>query len=97
MTHHVVPEFVFNAPCFSLFSSVFPSSAQRIENMISGDCDYCGSQGFILCTECGGDKKSVHLQYGESARKGLSHQLKCTACNENGLMVCRACMTSTMA
>jgi len=65
--------------------------------MKSGDCDYCGSQGFILCTECGGDKKSVHLQYGKSAREGLSHQLKCTACNENGLMVCRACMTSTVA
>lgn len=64
--------------------------------MEDGDCEYCGGQGFIMCTECGGDKKSVQLQYG-SARAGLQHALKCTACNENGLMVCRMCISTTTA
>jgi len=63
---------------------------KKFENLITGDCEDCGGQGFIVCPECGGDKKSVRMRFG---RNPLS--LKCTACNENGLMVCRSCITTS--
>eukprot|EP00042_Codosiga_hollandica_P028284 m.147561 g.147561 ORF g.147561 m.147561 type:complete len:399 (-) comp52730_c0_seq35:31-1227(-) len=42
----------------------------------------CGGMGFLTCTWCSGSKKSMYTRFGA---------LKCTACNENGLMKCSYC------
>eukprot|EP00043_Microstomoeca_roanoka_P005410 m.55550 g.55550 ORF g.55550 m.55550 type:complete len:590 (+) comp12952_c0_seq1:39-1808(+) len=50
-------------------------------------CQVCADRRFVLCTWCGGDKKSMMSRFGKELVK-----LKCTACNEHGLMKCPACV-----
>mmetsp|Transcript_11933 Transcript_11933/g.30678 ORF Transcript_11933/g.30678 Transcript_11933/m.30678 type:complete len:349 (+) Transcript_11933:897-1943(+) len=64
----------------------------KIEVNITGDCKLCGGEGFTLCTWCGGDKrKSMAISFDVPSRQTAF--LKCTACNDNGLMMCPECMT----
>ncbi|EDQ89908.1 uncharacterized protein MONBRDRAFT_16956, partial [Monosiga brevicollis MX1] len=50
-----------------------------------GVCGECGDRRFVPCTWCGGDKRSMTAHFGDMVA------LRCTACNENGLMRCSAC------
>lgn len=61
----------------------------KIKDLDTGECGQCGSRGFITCTWCGGGKKSISNRFGRSIVS-----LKCTACNENGLMRCTACLST---
>ena len=59
----------------------------------SGECTACGGEGFIICHDCGGDKKALRLRYGKATSSTqVHHDLKCTQCNENGLLPCPVCM-----
>ncbi len=65
---------------------------EKIEVNITGDCTTCAGEGFTLCSWCGGNKrKSMAIQYNVPTRQTAF--LKCTACNDNGLMMCPSCMT----
>ena len=45
-------------------------------------CMECGGRHFIICHECKGTKRG---------KGGESRTLKCSACNENGLLPCFVC------
>ena len=62
---------------------------QKLEKEIPMECETCGGNGFLVCSWCGGDKKSMALRYGNSRTVAA---LKCTACNENGLTACPDCI-----
>ena len=62
---------------------------QRIKVNESGECGQCGGRGFITCTWCSGSKKSISNRFGRAVVS-----LKCTCCNENGLMRCTACLST---
>lgn len=51
-----------------------------------GKCEGCGSMGFVMCSECHGSKKIVYDRDGQDALVE-----RCTACNENGLVICPIC------
>ena len=47
----------------------------------------------MICHDCGGDKKALRLRYGKATSSAqVHHDLKCTKCNENGLVSCAMCM-----
>ncbi len=48
------------------------------------DCSTCGGSGFTPCTWCRGSKKSFLHPFG-------NRSLKCTVCNEVGLVRCSKC------
>eukprot|EP00118_Oscarella_pearsei_P025532 m.308334 g.308334 ORF g.308334 m.308334 type:complete len:228 (+) comp43793_c0_seq1:79-762(+) len=48
-------------------------------------CELCGGHNFISCTQCLGSKKGVRNNFAV---------LRCTACNEAGLMKCPMCNTT---
>lgn len=53
----------------------------------TSNCDVCGGFRFIPCKKCSGSKKS-------NTRNDFTdqfHSLKCTSCDENGLMKCPDC------
>lgn len=52
------------------------------EKEITVNCNNCMNKRFIICPWCKGSKKGMSNSFGE---------LKCTACNVNGLQVCTAC------
>ena len=54
---------------------------ERLVDMSS--CSTCGGAGYITCWWCQGDKTSVSTMFD-------SH-LKCTVCEENGLVRCPNC------
>ena len=58
------------------------SRPQLVRSLENGKCGQCGGAGFYACTWCGGSRKSMSSRFGT---------LKCTACNENGLMRCSNC------
>jgi glutaredoxin domain-containing cysteine-rich protein 1 len=47
-------------------------------------CELCGGHRFIACLQCSGSKKGVRNAFTV---------LRCTACNEAGLMKCPECNT----
>lgn len=98
-----LPQAFFNGEHLGGFDEVFKLNEtgglkkltrkmKKIEVNITGDCKTCGGEGFLLCTWCGGNKrKSMAIEYKVPTRQTAF--LKCTACNENGLMMCPDCMT----
>ena len=46
-------------------------------------CADCGGKRFVICTECSGTRKGRTTVFGS--------KLKCSNCNENGLMACPTC------
>ena len=48
------------------------------------DCDRCGAMRFIICSECNGSRKGA-------TKNMFGTFLKCSVCNENGLMPCPEC------
>eukprot|EP00053_Salpingoeca_punica_P009579 m.85768 g.85768 ORF g.85768 m.85768 type:complete len:508 (+) comp15071_c0_seq1:1295-2818(+) len=73
-----------NGKLAALFKSMptIPVSAAGAE------CGVCGGKRFYPCTWCGGNKKSMCSNMGEQVVK-----LRCTCCNENGLIRCTACLS----
>ncbi|GAB6025065.1 hypothetical protein CHUAL_010501 [Chamberlinius hualienensis] len=51
-------------------------------------CEMCGNYRLLLCRYCNGSKKSRHNLFTEI---GLQVPLKCTSCDENGLVTCHYC------
>eukprot|EP00911_Craspedida_sp_UC1_P001344 UC1_evm2s1012 len=51
-------------------------------------CAACGGSGFVLCSWCQGSKKSVVNEFAEDPTRNA---LKCTVCNQNGLVRCEQC------
>ena len=47
------------------------------------DCAVCIGKRFVICTECGGTSKGRATAFGST--------MKCSNCNENGLMACPEC------
>ena len=47
------------------------------------DCDQCGGRRFVVCRECNGSRRGRQNAFGSF--------LKCSHCNENGLVACTAC------
>eukprot|EP00047_Mylnosiga_fluctuans_P021745 m.108659 g.108659 ORF g.108659 m.108659 type:complete len:547 (-) comp9012_c0_seq1:2096-3736(-) len=60
----------------------------RVRDRTSGLCGQCGGKGFFPCTWCGGDRLSMFATMGS----GETVRLRCTCCNENGLVRCTACL-----
>lgn len=60
-----------------------------IELMDTGVCKQCGGEGFMICPDCSGNQKALRVRYGKT-----EHALKCTSCNENGLVVCGVCISA---
>ncbi|WOL00660.1 hypothetical protein Cni_G09373 [Canna indica] len=54
----------------------------------AGTCDGCGDLRFAVCRSCSGSCRCYHDKGGGVFRT-------CTACNENGLVRCPLCCTST--
>lgn len=53
------------------------------------DCRGCGGAGYVTCTWCQGDKKSLQNNFlGKNSHQNV---LQCTACTANGLMRCPVC------
>eukprot|EP00042_Codosiga_hollandica_P030956 m.183800 g.183800 ORF g.183800 m.183800 type:complete len:356 (+) comp53507_c1_seq1:130-1197(+) len=63
----------------------------KLAQFQESECADCGGRGFYTCTWCGGSKKSISNRFGRSIIS-----LKCTACNENGLMRCSTCSTASV-
>eukprot|EP00042_Codosiga_hollandica_P054493 m.738774 g.738774 ORF g.738774 m.738774 type:complete len:563 (+) comp58912_c1_seq4:482-2170(+) len=51
-------------------------------------CSTCGGAAYINCTWCQGSKKSLQHAFEVGSRNNV---LKCTICNNNGLMRCPTC------
>ena len=47
------------------------------------DCAACGGKRFVVCRECSGSRRGKQV---------FGKHLKCSFCNENGLVPCAACM-----
>eukprot|EP00051_Salpingoeca_urceolata_P035173 m.28594 g.28594 ORF g.28594 m.28594 type:complete len:114 (-) comp8875_c0_seq2:123-464(-) len=84
VTRHVFL-FLSSAAQQSSSMSLF-NPTQKIADGVSGNCDTCNGKRFIACTWCGGDRRSMMSRFGSELVK-----LKCTACNELGLMKCMQC------
>ena len=56
---------------------------QRGRDLDHDDCMLCGSRRFIVCSECKGSRRGNQKRFGKF--------LKCSVCNENGLMPCPSC------
>ncbi|XP_074650632.1 glutaredoxin domain-containing cysteine-rich protein CG12206-like [Tubulanus polymorphus] len=50
-------------------------------------CERCGGYRYVPCTICHGSKKSLHRNHFTET----FHALRCTICNENGLIRCVVC------
>jgi len=59
---------------------------QNFERRTSGVCSGCGGFRYINCTQCHGSKRSRRTRISREI-----NVLRCTACNENGLQLCREC------
>ena len=55
---------------------------QRGKDIDRRSCDECGGKRFVVCSECSGSRRG---------RKVFDKYMKCSHCNENGLMACAAC------
>ncbi|EGD76880.1 hypothetical protein PTSG_08227 [Salpingoeca rosetta] len=53
------------------------------------ECSACGGRGFINCTWCQGSKKSIAHPFDHSGSQNKA--LRCTVCNEIGLIRCPRC------
>ncbi|XP_071847845.1 glutaredoxin domain-containing cysteine-rich protein CG12206-like [Apostichopus japonicus] len=53
----------------------------------TSNCDVCGGFRFVPCKSCSGSKKSLN----RNDFTDQFHALKCTKCDENGLMKCPDC------
>ena len=103
-----VPQVCFNGEHLGGYDVVFKMNEtgelqelvkkmRKIEVGKQSDCQTCGGSGFHVCTWCGGDRKSMAVEIGDTAHQdreqaGTMVGLKCTACNENGLQACQTCM-----
>eukprot|EP00042_Codosiga_hollandica_P037358 m.292939 g.292939 ORF g.292939 m.292939 type:complete len:79 (+) comp55118_c0_seq32:1651-1887(+) len=58
------------------------------EKAESKPCSTCGSARYINCTWCQGSKKSIQTAFQSDFKRAT---LKCTVCNENGLIPCPTC------
>lgn len=97
----VVPQCFFNGEHLGDFDTILQMNEtgalqkltkrmEKIEVNVTGECPDCSGEGFVLCNWCGGDKrKSMAVEFN----RDVTAFLKCTACNENGLMLCKSCMT----
>ena len=69
-----------------LASTLAPYRIEHQRGLVDTDrgrgCDECGGKRFVVCNECNGSRRG---------RKVFDKYLKCSHCNENGLMVCSAC------
>ena len=54
----------------------------------AGKCTSCGGFGYVLCTWCQGSTKSRSHNFADDP---LKNTLKCTVCNQNGLVQCTKC------
>ena len=45
-------------------------------------CEECGGRRFVVCIECNGSRRGKEV---------FGKYLKCSHCNENGLMACATC------
>eukprot|EP00056_Hartaetosiga_gracilis_P011663 m.177456 g.177456 ORF g.177456 m.177456 type:complete len:580 (+) comp13548_c1_seq1:75-1814(+) len=61
---------------------------QGFEEAPVKECVGCGGKGFVNCTWCQGSKKSIHNPFSKDFE---NNALKCTVCNEIGLMRCPNC------
>lgn len=82
------PLSLFFTSTFLLFFFFLFFFSQTIPVSSTGVCAVCDGKRFYPCTWCGGNKKSMCANMGEQAVK-----LRCTCCNENGLMRCTACLS----
>ena len=103
-----VPQVCFNGEHLGDYDTVFKmNETGELQELVKGmkkigtglqsDCETCGGSGFMVCTWCGGDRKSMAVDIGNVAhsdreQQGTTARLKCTACNENGLQACQKCM-----
>ena len=55
---------------------------QRGRDVAARSCDECGGRRFVVCIECKGSCRG---------REVFGKFLKCSRCNENGLMACPSC------
>jgi glutaredoxin domain-containing cysteine-rich protein 1 len=55
---------------------------QRVDEVDRRGCEECGGRRFVVCIECSGSRRGKQV---------FGKYLKCSYCNENGLVPCATC------
>eukprot|EP00055_Hartaetosiga_balthica_P016465 m.104390 g.104390 ORF g.104390 m.104390 type:complete len:579 (-) comp9111_c2_seq9:46-1782(-) len=92
----VVPQVFVNGAFLGDYNKVMQMNEEgELRNVLKGfeeapmeACATCGGRGFVNCSWCQGSKKSIHNPFSRDFEKNA---LKCTVCNEIGLMRCPQC------